>query len=61
MLTQLNPRTPDGLRDRANKTLRVRKGKGGRARLLPLGATLARVLESYRDWGRHCQASCGCS
>jgi len=82
LLTQPNPRTPEGLRDRAmlevlysaglrareccsldlddidrgNETLRVRRGKGGKDRLLPLGRTLAGVLQSYLERGRPRQA-----
>lgn len=82
LLTQPNPRAPEGLRDRAmlevlysaglrareccsldlddidrgNETLRVRRGKGGKDRLLPLGRTLAGVLESYLERGRPRQA-----
>lgn len=38
--------------DRQAETLRVRRGKGGKDRLLPLGTTLARVLGRYLEEGR---------
>lgn len=38
--------------DRQGETLRVRRGKGGKDRLLPLGTALARVLDHYLEEGR---------